>query len=406
MAHNFPQGFFWGAATSSHQVEGGNTNDWTEWEGLGRVKNGSQSGLAADHFHRFRDDFSLAKKLGHNAHRLSIEWSRIEPTIGVFDSVAIAHYREVFQTLRQQGLEPFVTLHHFTNPIWFAKLGGWEKRKNIDHFLRFVERMAKEFSSEVRYWITINEPTVYTSLGYLDGRWPPQRKSYRRAWVAIRNLLHAHRGAYAILHRYRADAYVGSANNLVDYQAHRRWHLGDQIMKFFATFWHNTWWLSRTKNSQDFLGLNYYFYHALRFRLAWPAQLFAPEANPSRPQSDLGWEINPTAFGRVLRWLSRYHKPIIITENGIADATDRLRPSFIIEHIREIQSAIRDGVDIRGYLHWSLLDNFEWADGFGPRFGLIKVDYVTQQRTPRPSAFVYEKICRSNGGALDDLQSI
>lgn len=401
MSFAFPKNFLWGAATSAHQVEGGNRNDWTAWENLGRVKNGDRSGRAADHYHRFREDFALAKSLGQNAHRFSLEWSRIEPEPGKFDPDAIAHYHAVIDELLKLGIEPMVTIHHFTNPVWFADRGGWEKRANVELFANFVERVAKEYAGKVKYWITINEPTVITTLGYLDARWPPQKKSYRLGWIAIRNLLLAHRRAYAILHRLRPDAMVASANNLVDYKASRHWHPGDQAMKILVEYWHNDWWLHRTRHEQDFFALNYYFHHALRFRLALPAKLFLPEPHPDRPRSDLGWEIHPAGFGRVLRWLGQLGKPIIVTENGLADAADTYRPDFIRNHVREIRDALRDGVDIRGYFHWSLIDNFEWADGFGPRFGLVTIDYQTQQRTPRPSAEVYANICRSNGAGLD-----
>lgn len=402
MASVFPKNFLWGAATSAHQVEGGNYNDWTEWEKLGRVKNGDQSGQTVDHFHRFREDFALVKRLDQNAHRFSLEWSRIEPEPGRYNQVAIDHYHAVIDELLKLGIEPMVTIHHFTNPVWFAKRGGWEKKVNVDAFANFVERVAQEYAGKVKYWITINEPTVITTLGYLDARWPPQKKSYRLGWIAIRNLLHAHRRAYSILHRYRPDAMVASANNLVDYQASRRWHPGDQIMKMMVEYWHNDWWLNRTQDEQDFFALNYYFHHGLRFRFALPSKLFLPVPRPERPTSDLGWEINPAGFGRVLRWLGQLGKPIIVTENGLADAHDKHRPTFLRDHLREVRDAVRDGVDIRGYFHWSLLDNFEWADGFEPRFGLVAVDYATQQRILRPSATVYQKICQTNGGSLDE----
>lgn len=402
MASVFPKNFLWGAATSSHQVEGGNRNDWTEWENLGRVKNGDQSGQAADQFNRYREDFALLKSLGQNAHRFSLEWSRIEPEPGQFNQAAIDHYHAVIDELLRLGIEPMVTIHHFTNPIWFAARGGWEKKDNVEAFANFVERVAQEYASKVKYWITINEPTVITTLGYLDARWPPQKKSYRLGWIAIRHLVIAHRRAYAILHRHRSDAMVASANNLVDYMACRRWHPGDQLMKIMVEYWHNDWWLNRTQHQQDFFALNYYFHHGLRFRFALPSKLFLPDPHLDRPTSDMGWEINPAGFGRVLRWLGQLGKPIIVTENGLADARDKHRPAFLRDHLREIRDALRDGVDIRGYFHWSLLDNFEWADGFEPRFGLVAVDYSTQQRNPRPSAEYYRQICLSNGKVLDE----
>lgn len=398
----FPDNFLWGAATSAHQVEGGNHNDWTEWERLGQVHRGEQSGAAADHYQRFRQDFSLAKDLGHNAHRLSFEWSRIEPEPGQINHDAIAHYHQVIDELRRLGLEPFVSLHHFTNPVWIAAAGGWTNRQTVKAFACYAELMAKEFGAKVKYWVTINEPTVLTSLGYLDARWPPQRKNYLAAWTAIRHLLQAHTQAYRILHQANPNAQVGVANNLTDFVAARRWHPADHILKKFSQYWHNDWWLNRTTSTQDFIGLNYYFHQSLRWRLTWPSRLFAPEPRPGQPTNDLGWEIHPAGLGRVLDWLRRYQRPIFITENGLADAADHQRQKFICDHLLEIRSALAEGIDIRGYLHWSLLDNFEWAEGFGPRFGLVAVDYATQQRTPRQSARYFQKIAQSNGRALDE----
>lgn len=395
MAFLFPKNFLWGAATSAHQVEGNTHNDWTEWEKLGLVKNGERSGLSTNHYHRFKEDFALAKDLGHTAHRLSIEWSRIEPKPGVIDRDALDHYRQVLQELHHLKIEPIVTLHHFTNPVWVARAGGWTNRATVDRFGRYVDVVMQELGSLSNYWITINEPTVITSLGYVTGYWPPQKKSYFKAWTAIRHLVRAHDLAYHIIHRRYSSAKVGSANNVSDFVPYNRTSPIDQLLKTFAHFWHNQWWLDQTFDTQDFIGVNYYFHHPLRFRWAWPLQWFEPFHVGDKPVSDVGWAIVPSGLGRLLEWLRNYQRPIIITENGIADHRDAQRSDFIRHHLAYVAHAISQGIDVRGYIHWSLMDNFEWREGFDPRFGLIDVDYHTQQRTVRPSAYTLRDIIRN-----------
>lgn len=393
----FPKNFLWGTATSAHQVEGNNHNDWTEWEKLGLVKNGEQSGRAAGHYERFREDFALAKDLGHNAHRFSIEWSRVFPKPGQLDEQALDHYRQVLEELRRHKIEPIVTLHHFTNPIWIARAGGWTSRRTVDWFGQYVLAIIKTLGPLANYWVTVNEPTVYTSLTYISGLWPPQKKSYAAAWLAIRHLAEAHRLAYQIIKRHFPDHKVGVANNISDFVPARPANPLDRALQRFAHYWHNQWWLDQTYLTQDFLGLNYYFHHPLQFRPTRVTDLFAPAARGDKPINDLGWEIHPQGFGRVLDWLGHYRRPIIITENGLADAKDLHRSGFILQHVHQLQAAVQRGLDIRGYLHWSLLDNFEWREGFTPRFGLVEVDYHTLKRTPRPSANVFREICRKNG---------
>ncbi len=388
----FPKHFLWGAATSAHQVEGHNHNDWSEWEKLGLVKNGEHSGRASGHYERFREDFAIAKKIGHTAHRFSIEWSRIEPRPGAFDMDALAHYRDVLVELRRQAIEPMLTLWHFTHPIWVRDLGGWTNRTTVDAFGRFVELVVEQLGSQVDYWVTLNEPTVYTSQGYLGGNWPPQRQNLVVAWQAIRNLVTAHRLAFQIIHRRFPHARVGVANNLNHFRPSRPGHPLDHGLTRFADFWHNRWFLNQTYDTVDYLGLNYYFDHPIRFKLGGLNRMFEPAADPHLPISDLGWAIQPAGLGRVLESLRAYQLPIIITENGLADAEDKLRAGFIRDHVAQIEHALKRGVDIRGYFYWSLLDNFEWRDGFTPRFGLVEIDYPTLKRTVRPSAQAYRQL--------------
>ena len=396
MAKRVERTFWWGAATSAHQVEGNNHNDWSEWEKLGLVKNHEQSGLAAGHYDRYAEDFSLAKDLGHNAHRLSIEWSRIEPRPGFFDQAAIDHYRHVLQALHDRGLEPLVTLHHFTNPIWIRDQGGWTNAKTVDDFGKYVMTVIRELGPLAKFWITINEPTVFTFHGYLSGYWPPAKKNYYLGAKAIRNMVKAHELAYQLIHRFRDDAQVGAANNLVNFAPSRPGNFLDRGLTNFAEYWHNWWWLNQTFATQDFIGLNYYFHHPLRFRAASPLMLFWPMSDNKNPKSDLGWDIHPEGLGQVLDKLKIYQRPVIITENGIADAGDTKRAQFIRDHVHQISLARQRGLDVRGYFYWSLLDNFEWREGFKPRFGLIEVDYHTLKRTVRPSAHTYRQIIETS----------
>lgn len=394
---SFPKNFLWGAASSAHQVEGNNHNDWTEWEKLGLVRSGDVSGRATGHYQRFREDFGLAAKLGHTAHRFSLEWSRIEPQPGRFDLGALDHYRQVLTELRRLKLEPLVTLHHFTNPLWVRDWDGWLSPRTVDAFGNYVLTVVRELGAFVRYWITMNEPTVYTSLGYISGYWPPQRRNYLAAWRAIRNMSRAHDLAYRIIHRHNPDARVGVANNLSDFVPARPGHWLDRAQVAFADYWHNRWWLNQTYGQQDFIGLNYYFHHPLRFRFTTVSKLFAPEPPDDLPRTDTDWPIHPAGLGRVLDSLRTYRRPIIITENGLADSADAKRASFIRAHVAELAAARQRGIDVEGYIYWSLTDNFEWREGFAPRFGLVAIDYGTLRRTTRPSAYTFRQICQQNG---------
>lgn len=396
---NTSQPFLWGAATSAHQVEGNNHNDWTEWEKLGRVQRGEHSGLAAGHYDRYAQDFALAKDLGHTVHRLSLEWSRIEPRPGFIDPQAIAHYRQVLLELHRLGLEPMVTLWHFTNPIWIAQQGGWRNRATVDCYGRYVMAVVRELGDLVKYWITINEPTVYSSFAFMLGYWPPEQKNPLVAWGVIRNFVQAHRLAYQIIHRHWPAARVGVANNLSNFVPARPTNVADKALTVLAHYWHNQWWLDQTYIDQDFIGLNYYFHHPLKFKFTNWRNWFRPEPEPAAPKNDLGWEINPAGLGRILHFLSTYNRPIIITENGLADAEDTKRAAFIRDHVAVMKNAMKAGIRIEGYVYWSLLDNFEWREGFKPRFGLVEVDYQTQKRTVRPSAYTFREIIQRSLGS-------
>jgi len=404
---NFPAGFLWGAATSAHQVEGDcANNDWWAWEQAGRVT--QRSGAACDHYHRFREDFDLARALRHNAHRLSVEWSRIEPEEGRFSDQALGHYREVLAALVERGIEPVVTLLHFTLPRWLAERGGWECPDIERLFERFASRVVSEYRDRVRWWITINEPVVAIYKGYLIGEWPPGKASYPDALAAVRRMMRAHVLAYHAIHHLQPAASVGVAQHALALSICDPHSLRDRLSTRARDFLMNFlfidalhtgvlrvpglfWERLPMRRTLDFVGLNYYTRDFVRnggFDL--PGLL----GNACKldhhlqvgKRSSLGWEVYPEGLGYFLRAYRRYRLPILITENGIATANDEDRWMFLVLHLWQVARAISARVPVVGYLYWSLLDNFEWASGYDARFGLVEVDYATQRRTVRDSA--------------------
>lgn len=401
----FPNHFFWGASTAGHQVEGKTHNQWSVWElehaselaqtahqRLGWLPNWAKikaqaedpenyvSGKGVDHYNRYKEDFDLLKKLNLNAFRFTVEWARIEPEEGKWDEAEIAHYKEYIAELRKRHIEPFLGLWHWTMPTWFTDKGGFEKRSNSRYFERFVQKVADELLGDVEYIVTINEPNVYASFSYLTGEWVPQKKSMLTFLSVYYNLAVTHRRAYKILKAKKPAVQVGVASQLANIQAKRPHNWIDQATtKWMRYFW-NWWFLRRIRKYQDFVGINYYFTDYYRD--------FGKKINPHVPVSDLGWYMEPEGiYPLLLRAWARYKKPIFITENGLADESDEYRRWWIEESIVAMERAISEGVDLRGYLHWSLLDNFEWKYGWWPKFGLIAVDREHgMRRTIRPSA--------------------
>lgn len=392
MALRFPDGFVWGAATSSHQVEGDQRNDWSEWEKKGLVADGSVSGAASGHYKLFKEDVALARSLHHNAHRFSLEWSRIEPEEHTWNDEEVEHYRAVIRELQERGIEPYVTLWHFTNPLWFSKSGGWERSDAPERFARFAARMVEAFP-EVTYWITINEANVYALLSYLVGYWPPEAHSPLRAYRVFRNLVRAHQAAYRAMKRKRHNVQIGSAHSMIAFDPSDRNRAFDRWATSAAHRWYNDRWLRASASTSDFFGINHYTRQDVSFR-SFRQPVFA--AFTGEPKSDFGWQIYPEGMYRVLKHAAQYRKPLFITENGIADADDTRRAGYIREYLAQVHRAIADGVEVRGYFHWSLMDNFEWREGFSKRFGLIAVDFSTLKRTVRASGRAYSEICAKN----------
>lgn len=421
MNNKFPKGFLWGAATSSHQVEGNTQNDWTQWEkdNAKRIAEGAKdkwekwqqekfpemfdpqnyiSGRTCDQYNRYGEDFDLAKAGGHNAHRLSLEWSRIEPKEGEFSEEGIEHYRKVLTALRTRGLEPFVTLWHWTDPIWIGEMGAWGNKETVKYFQRYAERVFNEYKDLVKFWMPLNEPNTEVSLGYMFGNQPPGIKSKIAANDAFKNLMQVQKDIYKIAKSVSPDFQIGCSHFMFDIKSYNRlpWNvLATKIMDYFA----NRRFFRAFNDSCDFFGIQYY--QPFHVNLKIGGNFFGLFENKKiiEKQSDLGWQIFPEGIYNVLKKAAKNGKPIYITENGLADATDAYRSEFIQEHLKYVQRAIADGVDIRGYFHWSLIDNFEFVEmrGFWPRFGLIEIDYKTLERKPRKSFYAYKKIIENNG---------
>jgi beta-glucosidase len=396
--YKFPEGFLWGASSSAHQTEGNNTNsDWWAWENSqkreaelrakGLEPEKYKSGTATDGYNRFDEDFALANTLKHNATRISLEWARIEPKEGQFNEEAFMHYEKVLQSAKFYGLKTFVTLHHFTNPLWFAKKGGFENIENVQFFIRYASKVAERLHENVDFWLTINEPEVYCLLSYLQGVFPPQKKSFRLARRVAKNLILAHNFSVREI-KFFSRSPVSLAFHLSHVVANGL--IGQFLVKMYNR-WLGHYFIDQTIKFCDFIGVNYYFQH----RIGRP-NLGKPALNPDL-KTDIGWEIHPEGLEPVLLGLKKYQKPIYITENGIADRQDYMREQFIKAHLFYAHRAIANGVDLRGYLYWSLTDNFEWEKGFGPKFGLIAVDRERNfKRQVRFSAIKFAEICWNN----------
>ncbi len=397
----FPHTFFWGAATSAHQVEGNNKfNDWWEWEQKGGGS--GASGQACRSYDLYPQDFYLAQELHHNAHRISIEWSRIEPAEGEFSQGAIEHYKLVVASLKERGLEPIVTLHHFTNPLWFAKKGGWLNKRAPEYFARFSERIVECLADKVRFWVTINEPMVYVYHSYILGAWPPELKSISKAGQVTDNLVAGHVAAYRKIHevyinRQLPAPMVSIAKNVQAFAACRPTLL-NKFGVYIRNKYYNLDFLERIRRRKaiDYIGINYYSRSLVDISGFSYDELFlggCKHNHSTLPKNTLGWDIYPQGLYDILMMYKKYNLPQLILENGICTSDDNQRWDFIREHLVSLSQAMRDGADVLGYIYWSLIDNFEWDKGFAPRFGLIEVDYNTYKRTVRESARKLAQVC-------------
>jgi beta-glucosidase len=402
---SFPAGFLWGTATAAHQVEGDNSNcDWWEFEQQpGRIHDGDRSGIACDHYRRYREDFRILRNLHQNAHRLSVEWSRIEPNEGEFDSRQVRHYRDVLGELREQGMQPMLTLHHFTSPIWFAKKGGWAAPGAADAFMPFVRKVVDELGDLVAFWCTINEPNIYANQAYVAGEFAPGRKAdLAGAYRVLGNMRRAHELAYGAIKKRRPDAPVGlSHHKFLFLPASRKRRDGWAAAAAQSVM--DRWPLApgrlqRTVDAPcDYVGLAHYWGQAVAFDPLRPGDQFIRRFNPpGAPETEMGWAADPRWMRKVLNELKDRGKPVYITENGLATHDDAQRQKYLRHILAQVLLAVEDGVDVRGYFHWTSMDNFEWARGYSQAFGLIEVDRKTMERRPKPSANLYSRIAQAN----------
>lgn len=434
--------FLWGAATSSHQVEGDNRhNDWWAWEQQGNIEGNVSSGKAVDHWNRYVEDIRLASEMGLNAYRFSVEWSRLEPEEGKWDKSALDWYAALVGECEKRGLMPMLTLHHFTTPQWLAARGGFLSDDSVGRFAGYVRKVISAVGPRIPLWCTLNEPNVLVLGQYLGRFMPPAEYKPENCAVANRNLLLAHVRAYDLIRAQAAPRLgpwkdrkpqVGLAINLVDFRPLRAAHVVERTMAAFVRHYYNgCWpdavtgrrqhfgvpglipapkqvWEARKRRTADFIGINYYtkIYvcwgpqkeeaHFVKSRLFPIGIAFSKKSDRV---SDLGWPLHPEGLGRMIRFLSRYKLPLYITENGIADASDALRSEYLKTHLEVLADAKAKGADVRGYFHWSLMDNFEWIKGFTPRFGLLEVDYGDFSRRMRPSAERLSRMLHALHGA-------
>jgi beta-glucosidase len=390
----FPKGFLFGTATAAHQVEGGNTNsDWWEFEHKPDTPCVEVSGDACDFYHRYPQDIQLLADLGLNAFRFSLEWARIEPEPGEFSQAAMDHYRRVIAACFEVRVAAVPTFLHFTLPRWVQARGGLLAPDFAELFARYCDRAAAALDS-VAYACTINEPEITATGGYLSGAFPPGRSDDQDAWeTAVVHQLEAHRLAGAAI-RSHLTCPVGVTLAMQDVQYVDGAKPGDTPAELRAQATNRFLDLAR---GDDFVGVQTY----TRVQIG-PNGIISPmvqrggavEENDHITQ--MGYEFYPQALGATIRhaWERSAHRPIVVTENGIATAHDERRIAFVDAALRETTACLRDGIDVRGYFYWSLLDNFEWARGYGTLFGLVSVDRRTMARRPKPSAYWFGEIAR------------
>jgi len=386
MAIVFPDGFVWGTATAAHQVEGANwNNDWWMWEHTPGSPCAEPSGDAVDHWHRYEADLDLVASLGFNTYRFSLEWSRIEPEAGQWSRAALDHYRRVCAACHERGVTPIATFHHFTTPRWVAHQGGWEEPGTADLFARYCERAAGAIGDLLGWACTINEPNIVATMGYLVGVFPPGRHdaALRRSVNDV--LIDGHRKAVEAIRSGPGSAPVGLTVAMTDYQPvdddqsrlERIRHVMEDVF------------LDAT-DGDDFVGVQTY----TRGRIG-PGGDIGPEPGVERTQ--MGYEFWPEALEATIRRASgRTGLPVLVTENGIGTDDDSRRIEYVQRALEGVGRCLADGIDVRGYIYWSTMDNFEWALGYMPTFGLVAVDRSSFERRPKPSAAWLGAIARTN----------
>ncbi len=410
MEFRFPEGMLLGAATAPTQIEGGELeHSWMDWYRRGHIKDGSSPAVADDHWERWREDVDLMASLGLRICRLGVEWARLVPEEGKTDPAAVAHYRAELSYMKEKGIEPLLTLHHFTNPMWFERKGAFLYRENLQDFLDFVELAVRSFGDLASEYVTINEPNVYALNGYGAGLWPPGRKSYREMFRVLSHLAWCHIRAYELIHALRRE--MGYGDTMVGFADHVRvFDPAEPLNPVHRLAASAGEWLFQgaleraalrgdfrpplrspqpVKRGEyaDFLGVNYYTRSTVRG--------LADGVRPHSPRNDLGWEIYPQGLTRCAEKLYRLlPRDVYVTENGTCDGKDAFRARFLCEHW---QAMADSPLPFRRYYHWCFCDNFEWLEGESARFGLVHVDYATQRRTVKESGRFYAEAIAAGG---------
>jgi len=424
----FPSTFLWGTAVSEYQVSGALGCPHSNWavfeygvtkEGKPNIANGQCSGSACDFKNHYHEYITLMKELGTNAFRFSVEWSNIEPEEGVFCHEELQFYDDFCQALLDAGITPMITLHHFTDPRWFAQKGGFEKEENIAYFVRFCKKVFEHLRDKVSLWATFNEPNIYVFQGYDRGVFPPGKKSRFAAVRVLRNMLKAHVCSYkALKTSVKGDtAQIGIVHQYLKFYPYSSWNLLERmpgllfndllntyIFKFLKTglfkvkvspFCEYEYQVTRDHKFYDFIGLNYYSRVIVKWQPSL-TQLLVPSCYPGEIMTDMPYAMYAQGLYEAIADMSKFNVPIYITENGIADAHDNRRSQFIKEYIGALRQAMQKGYDVRGYFYWSLMDNFEWDEGYHKKFGLCHVDFDTKKATLRPGAQVYRDVIQSS----------
>ena len=410
MNFQLKEGMLLGAATAATQIEGGAaSNNWYNWYRHGYIKDGSDPSTAVDHCEKWEEDLALMQEMGLQCYRMGIEWSRVEPQDGVFDEKAIARYRQEIQAIQDAGIPVLLTIHHFSNPLWLEERGGFAQHDNITYFLRYVRKMVESLGDLVSEYITINEPNVYAFNGYMEGAWPPGRKSFLDMARVMTNMAAAHIEAYGLIRKTRLqmgyrNTRVGVANHLRVFAPkdpknplHRFW--AERVEELFQGSLARAMCTGKAvfpigKHPSivpgrfcDFHGVNYY----TRSTVSGPADGVASNC----PVNDLGWEIYPEGITQACQKLYKLlPRPIYITENGACDNSDYFRARYIAEHL---QALCASPLPIERYYHWCFCDNWEWTEGVSARFGLVHVNHETGARTVKRSGEFYRRLIAEGG---------
>ena len=412
-----PDNFLLGTATASTQIEGGDTNNtWYKWCEEGHIKDSSSCITACDHWSRVEQDTEILKSLNVQVHRMSLEWSRIEPAVGKFSDEAMKHYRDEIRLLLDNNIKPMVTLHHFSEPLWFQDMGGWLKPENSVRFVDYARHVVENLGDLVCDWAVFNEPNVYTNFGYAIGCFPPGLRNVFEYFRAEAEIIKTHVKLYHLIHairkekKFKGKTMVGIVMHIrvfdgitnagkitaraVDYLFHKMFMEG--MVKGRLMFPLPLWGYKLKKGRYaDFFGINYYTRNIIEFVFDPRLYFYRFVNDKDLKKTDLGWDIYPEGIYMVCKnYYSKYKLPIYITENGISDKYDNRRPDFIANHLAYLVKAINEGVQIERYYHWTLMDNFEWNEGESANFGLYHCNFRTQERTARKSAELYAQICR------------